>query len=104
MDKQDIEIYLKAEKHCRYQKFALIGLLVLEITWLILYLNDSTNHHLNIIATGLAIGFLVIHNSQGFLGGVSRADLLHTIKRQINRDPEALKYLAEQSSSDKTQK
>lgn len=96
MNEHDIELYLKAKKHQRYQKFASSGILILEVAWLILYLTGSTNNLLNMIAIGLLIGFLAIN--QGF-PGVSQADLLDVLKRQINHDPKALAYLAEQSAS-----
>lgn len=99
MEKQDIEVYLKAKKNQRYQNIALILVLIIEVVWFALYLTGSSTPQINLIALASLVGFLLIGNL-GFLGGVTKTDLISVLERQIDRDPEALRYLAKQSAAD----
>lgn len=100
MEQKDIETYIKAKKTLKFQKMTLLFVLMIEVIWFALYLSGNTTDIINLIAIGCATGFLLSNNS--FLQKNSQKLLLDVIKRQIDRDPEALKYyLAEQSEQKK---
>ncbi|GAA4361048.1 hypothetical protein [Kangiella marina] len=93
MEEQDIDIYIKAKKNKKIQFITLLLVLLVEIIWLILYLTNSTTDLVNLTAISCAVGLLIVNNKS--IHGSSQKDLLGALKRQIDRDPKALQYLAE---------
>ncbi|MBV35169.1 MAG: hypothetical protein CMP47_06890 [Rickettsiales bacterium] len=98
MEQKDIENYIKAKKAIKLQKLIFLFVLAIEIIWFALYLTGNTTDIINLVAISSAVGLLLSNNS--LLQKNSQHLLLDIIKRQIDRDPQALQYLAKQSKAD----
>lgn len=97
MEQKDIEIYIKAKKAIKLQKLSLLFVLMIESIWFALYLTGNTTDIINLVAISSAVGLLLSNNS--LLQKNSQQLLLDVIKRQIDRDPQALQYLAKLSKA-----
>lgn len=95
MEQRDIDTFIKAKKIQKYQKLIFLFVLAIEIIWFALYLSGNTTEIINLVAISCAVGLLLSNNR--FLQTNSQKLLLDIIKRQIDRDPEALKYYLSES-------
>jgi hypothetical protein len=92
---RDIDLYLRAKQQSKIRKnILLLCVLVLSI-WILLRFFGVNNITLDYVTVGLLFGFLVDAHGSGFspISFVPNSKLLEIIERQINSDPESLKYV-----------
>jgi hypothetical protein len=98
MDSKDLEQYVVAKRQQRFATYITIAaLLVCVGASVLLYLGVAPSGA-KAVLTGSALGLLLANSEFGLSGAVvSRQMLLRIIENQINRDPDALAYLARKS-------
>jgi len=98
MDSKDVERYLIAKRQQRFSTcITIAALLVCVAAGVLLYLGIAPSVS-KAVLMGSAAGVLLANSEFGLYGAaVSRQSLLEIIENQINRDPDALAYLARKS-------
>ncbi|MBE0365494.1 hypothetical protein PULV_b0075 [Pseudoalteromonas ulvae UL12] len=87
---KDIDLYLKAKRQLKIRRNILIMCILMLIIWIALRLFGINNTTLDIVAVSIFMGGLVNADGGSF---VPKSKLLEIIERQINSDPEAIKYV-----------
>mgnify|MGYP000402384407 CR=1 FL=1 len=95
---KDIDLYLKAKRQSKVRKNILIMCILMLIIWIALRLLGVNNTMLDIIAISIFIGGLVNADGGSFSSFVPKSKLLEIIERQINSEPEAIKYVASKNT------
>ena len=100
MDSKDVERYVVAKRQQRFAIYiTIVALLICVAAAVLLYLGIAPSGA-KVVLIGSAVGILLANSEFGLYGAVvSRQTLLEIIENQINRDPDALAYLAKKSSS-----
>jgi hypothetical protein len=95
INEKDIDLYLRAKNQSKIRKNILISGFLVLIIWIGLRLFGVNNITLDSVTVGLLFTFLVNSDGSGVspISFVSKSKLLEIIERQINSDPEALKYV-----------
>jgi hypothetical protein len=91
---KEIDIYLEAKQQSKANKAMTVISILALITFVALRLLDISNAYLDVVVISVFIGALVNANGSSFISHVTRSQLLKIIERQINSDPEAIKYVA----------
>ena len=99
MDSKDLDRYLMAKRQQRLANYISLVATALAVgAGVLLYLGIEPGAS-KAILIGSAIGLVLANSEFGLHGAVvSRQSLLEIIESQINRDPEALSYIAKSSS------
>jgi hypothetical protein len=98
MDSKDVERYMLAKRQQRFTAcITVAALLICVAAAVLLYLGIAPSIS-KAVVIGSAAGLLLANSEFGLYGTVvSRQALLEIIENQINRDPDALAYLARKS-------
>ena len=95
INEKDIDLYLRAKNQSKIRKNILISGFLVLIIWIGLRLFGVNNITLDSVTVVLLFTFLVNSDGSGVspISFVFNSKLLEIIERQINSDPEALKYV-----------
>jgi hypothetical protein len=98
MDGSDLEKYVTAKRQLRFAAYiTVVAVLICVGAGALLYLGIAPSVS-KAVLIGSAVGLLLANSEFGLYGAVvSRRTLLEIIEKQINRDPDALAYLAKKS-------
>ncbi|MDP5213461.1 hypothetical protein ORJ66_10450 [Pseudoalteromonas tunicata] len=92
--KNDIELFLKAKRQLKIRRNILILCIVSLITWIALRFIGISHTYLDFVVLAVFLGGLVNADGGAFFAFIPKSKLLDIIERQINKDPEAIKYIA----------
>ena len=95
MNLEDVRIYSKAKRQLKIGKYILslaIIVMVISIAWMFTGVDSDWAK-----ITAITAFIVALLSQNGFLGWgiVSQSQLIEIIERQINCDPEAIKYLSD---------
>lgn len=95
INENDIELFLKAKRQLKIRRNILILCILSLITWIALRFAGINHTYLDTAA--LAVFFAGLANADGgaFFAFIPKSKLLEIIERQINNDPQAIKYIAQ---------
>ena len=95
---KDIDLYLEAKRQSKVRRNILILCILMLIIWIGLRFFGVNNTSLDIAVVSIFIGGLVNADGGSFISFVTKSKLLDIIERQINSDPEAIKYVASKNT------
>ena len=94
MDRKDTDLYLLAKRQVEIGKVVVVFCIAVLLIGIALRAFGISNIYLDFIMAGLVIGGIVTADGGSFRNRVSKAALLEIIERQINTDPEAIRYVS----------
>ncbi|MBL4822791.1 MAG: hypothetical protein JKX90_04615 [Colwellia sp.] len=98
INEKDIDLYLEAKRQSKVRINILILCVLMLIIWIGLRFFGVNNTTLDIAAVSIFIGVLVNADGGSFISFIPKLKLLEIIERQINSDPEAIKYVASKNT------
>lgn len=95
---KDIDLYLEAKRQSKVRRYFLICCILMLVIWISLRLLGINNTLLDITAVSIFIAGLANADGGSFISFVPKSKLIEIIERQINSDPEAIKYVASKNT------
>lgn len=91
---KEVDIYLEAKRQLKIGRAITILCISMLIIFICLRVFDVNNIYWDMAVVSVFVASLVNANGGNFSTYVSKSKLLKIIERQINNDPEAIKYIA----------
>lgn len=91
---KEVDIYLKAKRQLKIGRAIATLCISMLVIFICLRIFDVNNIYLDMAVVCIFVGSLVNADGGTFSTYVSKSKLLKIIERQINNDPEAIKYIA----------
>jgi len=96
---KEIDTYLNAKRQLKIRRAIAILCILMLIIFICLRVFSVNNLYLDIAVVSVFVGALVNADGGSYSTYVSKSKLLKIIERQINNDPEAIKYIASKKTS-----
>ncbi len=93
ISENDINLYLEAKRQVRIAKKVTILCIAALVAWIFLKVLGFDGVYFDIAAIVIFTAGLVHADGGRYSSYVTKAKLLEVIERQINNDPEAIKYI-----------
>lgn len=98
MDKQDVLKYLRAKKQEKMRYIVTLASIVTLVLYILLRLNFVEFPYMDALAAGVFLGGVLGNSDIIKWGNITKSELLDIIERQVNSDPEALKYFSDKNA------